>query len=82
MTWRPEPQPACPCKFCTGETPVPNLEPWPEPPQAVVTRDPELRECGVTNCTQCDPVRQWIEDTDPDPAPPPGGGDKLPARHY
>ena len=72
MTWRPAPQPPC-GPGCTCGLP-------PDPPLPVVIRDPEsLRECGVTGCTSCDEVYQWIEWTDPDPAPPPGGGDRL---HY
>jgi hypothetical protein len=77
--WRPTPQPECE-PGCTCNAPS-NSERWPEPPSGpVVIRDPELRECGVTGCISCDEVYQFIRDTDPDPAPPPGGGDRLPTR--
>ena len=76
MTWRPEPQPECGPDCTCGVLVDPDV--WPLP---VVTRvEPDLRECGVTGCTHCDPVARWIDDTDPDPAPPPGGGDRLPNR--
>jgi len=74
--WRPEPQPEC-GPDCTCRV-LKDTERWPEPPPGpVVIREPELRECGTTGCMWCDPVRRWIDDTDPDPAPPPGGGDRL-----
>jgi len=77
MTWKPAPQPECePGCTCTV---LNDTERWPEPPTPVVITA-EVRECGVTGCTHCDPVARWIEDTDPDPAPPPGGGDRLPNR--
>lgn len=64
MTWRPTPQPPCTCPSCY------------------------VPETGTRKCTEKDPckfcgplpdLRQWIEDTDPDPAP--GGGDHLPWKH-
>lgn len=64
MTWRPTPQPPCE-PGCTCGLP-PDPEPLP-----VVIPEPELRECGVTGCTNCDPVYRWIEDTDPAPAAEP-----------
>jgi hypothetical protein len=77
MTWRPIPQPPCTEPCCTGGE-FPEPDPWPLP---VVNRAAEqLRECGVTGCISCDEVYQFIRDTDPDPAPPPGGGDRLPSR--
>lgn len=60
MTWRPEPQPecepGCTCSTTAATTPV------------VMPASP-ARECGVTGCTYCREIQQWIEDTDPDPAP-------------
>jgi len=92
--WRTKTQDACTEPCCTGgnfggpaDTPVTVAagttiaeEASRNVAAAVSAAETGLRECGVTGCGYCDPVRQWIEDTDPDPAPlQPGGGDRL---HY
>jgi len=77
QTWRPVPQPPCD-PDCTCRV-LNDTERWPEPPSGpVVIREPEVRECGVTGCTHCDPVARWIDDTDPAPVEPPPEPKPLP----
>lgn len=78
--WRPTSQGDCPCPGCNR---APVTAPAYTPVQRVASdRQPVPHEDGgVTyRASETDPraVQQWIEDTDPDPAPLP----PVPEDHY
>lgn len=52
MTWRPVPQPPCPCTTYTAEPAMPV-------PAVITEGRPPLRVCGTAGCTHCPPVTPY-----------------------